>query len=227
MRIGIVGSGRIGSTVGARLAHAGHDVVFSGSRTAGKLESLANSVPRASAASPAEAVSTTDAVVFAVRWTQIDDVLRQAGPLEGRIVIDTTNQFGARGVEDLNGASAIATNARRMPGARVAKAFNTYTSGFQRDVGQGRLTEAVAMFFASLDESAVDTTAAIVADCNFVPIRLATAAVELMEAPRRRGAVYGEAYRPDDARRIAAAAATADLDLAGRLADELKLGGRL
>jgi 8-hydroxy-5-deazaflavin:NADPH oxidoreductase len=225
MRIGVVGSGRIGSTVGARLAHAGHEVVFSGSRTPGKPAQLANSLPGASAASPAEAVATTDAVVFAVPWTQIDDVLRQAGPLDGRIVIDTTNQFGARGVEDLNGATAIATNARRMPGARVAKAFNTYTSGFQRDVGAGRVIQAVAMFFASLAESAVDTTAAIVADCNFIPVRLETAAVELMEAPRRRGAVYGEAYRPEDARRIAAAAAAGDLTLAGRLGDERKLAG--
>jgi predicted dinucleotide-binding enzyme len=225
MRIGVVGSGRIGSTVGARLAHAGHEVVFSGSRTPGKPAQLANSLPGASAASPAEAVATTDAVVFAVPWTQIDDVLRQAGPLDGRIVIDTTNQFGARGVEDLNGATAIATNARRMPGARVAKAFNTYTSGFQRDVGAGRVIQAVAMFFASLAESAVDTTAAIVADCNFIPVRLETAAVELMEAPRRPGAVYGEAYRPEDARRIAAAAAAGDLTLAGRLGDERKLAG--
>jgi 8-hydroxy-5-deazaflavin:NADPH oxidoreductase len=225
MRIGVVGSGRIGSTVGARLAHAGHKVVFSGSRTPGKLARLANSLPGASAASPAEAVATTEAVVFSVPWTQIDDVLRQAGPLDGRIVIDTTNQFGARGVEELDDATAIATNARRMPGARVAKAFNTYTSGFQRDVGAGRVATAVAMFFASLDESAVGTTAAIVADCNFVPVRLETAAVELMEAPRRRGAVYGEAYRPEDARRIAAAAAAGDLALAGRLAEEQKIAG--
>jgi hypothetical protein len=81
------------------------------------------------------------------------------------------------------------------------------------------------MFFASLDEPAVDTTSAIVADCNFVPVRLETAAVELMEAPRRRGAVYGEAYRPEDARRIAAATAAGDLALARRLADERKLAG--
>jgi hypothetical protein len=80
------------------------------------------------------------------------------------------------------------------------------------------------MAFASWDESAVDTTSAIVADCNFVPVRLETAAVELIEAPRRHRAVYGEAYRPEDARRIAAAAA-GDLALARRLAAERKLAG--
>jgi predicted dinucleotide-binding enzyme len=225
MRIGILGSGRIGSNVGVRLAHAGHEVVFSGSRSAQKLEDLARTMPRASAASPPEAVATTDAIVFAVPWAQIDDVLRQASPLGDRIVIDTTNQYGPGGVESLNGVSALATNARKMPGARVAKAFNTYTSGFQRDVGEGRIAGAIAMFFASLDDSAVAITAAIIADCNFVPVSLVPAAVQLMEAPRRRGAVYGEAYRPEDARRIAAAAATGELDVAGRLANELKLAG--
>jgi predicted dinucleotide-binding enzyme len=225
MRIGILGSGRIGSNVGTRLARAGHEVVFSGSRSAQKLEELAKSLPRASAASPAEAVAITDAIVFAVPWAQIDDVLGQAGPLGDRIVIDTTNQFGPRGVESLNGVSALATNARRMPGARVAKGFNTYTSGFQRDVGEGRIAGAIAMFFASLDQSAVGTTAAIITDCNFVPVLLDTAVVQLMEAPRRRGAVYGEAYRPEDAQRIAAAAAAGERELAGRLADELKLTG--
>jgi 8-hydroxy-5-deazaflavin:NADPH oxidoreductase len=223
MRIAIVGSGRIGSHVGARLALVGHEVVFSGARNAGKLEALAEAYGRASAASPAEAVATADAVVFAVPWTQIDDVLRQTGSLEGRIVIDTTNQFGPRGVETLNGLSALAANAGRMPGARVAKAFNTYTSGFQRDVGEGRVSGPVAMFCASLDVSAADTTATIVADCNFVPVLLDPAVVELMEAPRRSGAVFGEAYRPEDARRIAAAAAEGNLDLAGQLADQLKL----
>jgi 8-hydroxy-5-deazaflavin:NADPH oxidoreductase len=225
MRIAILGSGRIGSNVGAQLARAGHEVVFSGSRSAQKLQELAESVPRAGAAPPAEAVATTDATVFAVPWTQIDDVLRQAGPLDGRLLIDTTNQFGERGIESLDGLSTLSTNARRMPGARVAKAFNTYTSGFQRDVGEGRVAGAIAMFFAGLDASAVDTTARLVADCNFVPVRLDATVVRLMEAPRRRGAVYGEAYHPEDARRIAAAAAAGDLELAGRLADELKLEG--
>ncbi len=160
--------------------------------------------------------------MFAVPWTQIDDVLSQAGPLAGRIVIDTTNQFGSRGIETLDGTSALETNARRMPGARVAKAFNTYTSGFQRDVADGRVAGPVAMFYSSFDEAAADTTATLVADCGFVPVRLDPTFIKLMEAPRRPGAVYGEAYRPEDARRIAAAAAD-DPGLAEQLADELKL----
>src|SRR5262245_12304140 len=163
MNIGIVGSGRIGSNIGAQLSKAGHEVVFSGSRSPARLEELVRSVPRARAATPAEAVATTDATVFAVPWTQIDDIVRQVGSFGGRVVIDTTNQFGPQGVEDLQGLSGLQTNAWRMPGARVAKAFNTYTSGFQRDVGDGGVNREIAMFFATLDESAVETVAATVA----------------------------------------------------------------
>jgi 8-hydroxy-5-deazaflavin:NADPH oxidoreductase len=223
MRVAILGSGRIGANIGARLAIAGHEVVFSGSRNPEKLRDLAASSPGATAGSPAEAVANSEVIVFSVPWTQIDDVLRQAGSLDGRVVIDTTNQFGADGIESLNGLSAVQTNARRMPGARVAKAFNTYTAGFQRDVADGRVDGAIAIFYSSSDESAADVTATIVAHCAFVPVRLDNALVDLMEAPRRPGAVYGEAYRPEDARRIAAAAAE-DLRLAQRLANELKLG---
>jgi predicted dinucleotide-binding enzyme len=59
-------------------------VVFSGSRSAQKLEELARNLPRASAALSPEAVAMTDAIVFAVPWAQIDDVLLQAGPLGDR-----------------------------------------------------------------------------------------------------------------------------------------------
>jgi predicted dinucleotide-binding enzyme len=217
-----LGSGRIGANVGAQLAIAGHAVVFSGSRNPEKLRALAASSPGASAASPAEAVAGSEVVVFAVPWVQIDDVLRQAGSLAGRVVIDTTNQFGAQGIEQLDGVSALETNARRMPGARLAKAFNTYTSGFQGDVAAGRVAGPMAMFHASADPSAAEVTATVVADCGFVPVRLDIAFVDLMEAPRRPGAVFGEAYRPEDARRIAAAAGR-DLRLAHRIADDLKL----
>jgi 8-hydroxy-5-deazaflavin:NADPH oxidoreductase len=222
MRIGILGSGRIGSNIGERLAIAGHAVVFSGSRNPTRLDALAASSPGATAASPAEAVASCEVIVFSVPWTQIDDVLGQTGPLDGRIVIDTTNQFGLSGIETLDGKSALETNSRRMPGAHLGKAFNTYTSGFQRDVADRRVAGEVAMFHSSFDESTAEVTAKLVADCGFVPVRLDPTRVTLMEAPRRPGAVYGEAYRPEDARRIATAA-TDDLGLAQRLADRLKL----
>src|SRR5262249_55535491 len=140
MRIGIIGSGRIGGNLGVQLVLAGHTVLFSGARDPNKLLALVAQLPGADAASPQEAVASSEAIVFSVPWTQIDNVLEQAGSLADRIVIDTTNQFGAEGIERLGGVSALETNARRMPGAHVAKAFNTYTAGFQRDVATGEVS---------------------------------------------------------------------------------------
>jgi 8-hydroxy-5-deazaflavin:NADPH oxidoreductase len=224
MRVGIVGSGRIGGNAGTQLARAGHEVMFS-SRHPDSLEPLASGAPGATTGRPEDAVAFADAVIFAVPWRAIDDAVAQLGPLEGKVVVDTTNQYGAGGVETLpGGLTAVEVNVRRMPGARLAKAFNTLTAGFQRDVAEGRVGIEVAMFFATEDDAAADAASELISGCRFAPVRIGGwMQVRLMEAPRRNGAVYGEAYTPDDARRIAAAAAAEDLDEAGRLASELKL----
>ena len=222
MRVGIVGAGRIGGNAGIQLARSGHDVLFSYSRDPAKLERLAEGVPGARAGTPRQAVEFGEAVLFAVPWRLIDDVLAETGSLDGKVVVDTTNQFSSGGLAGLpDGLSAVETNARRMRGAKLAKAFNTLTSGYQRDVAEGRVDGEVAMFFAAEEPEAIDAAATLIEGCGFVPVRIGGwERVRLMEAPRRPGSVYGEAYRPEDARRIA----TAPLDEAARLADELRIG---
>jgi 8-hydroxy-5-deazaflavin:NADPH oxidoreductase len=221
MRVGIVGAGRIGGHVGIQLGRSGHEVLFSYSRDPAKLEQLAADAQGARAGTPREAVEFGEAVVVAVPWRLIDDVLSQTGSLDGKVVVDTTNQFGSGGLEELpDGLSAVETNARRMPGALLAKAFNTLTAGYQRDVAEGRVDGDVAMFFAAREQAAIDAAATLIEGCGFVPVHLGGwERVRLLEAPRRPGSVYGEAYRPEDGRRIAAA----PLDEAARLANELKI----
>ncbi len=224
MRVGIIGAGRIGGNIGTQLGRAGHDVMFSFSRDRRSLEALAEGVPGASAGDPADVSAFADAVVLSVPWTAIDGALAQAGSLAGKVVIDTTNQFGPQGLESLpDSTTAIETNARRMPGARLAKAFNTLTAGYQRDVAEGLVEGPVAMFFAGEEEAASSAAEELIRGCGFEPVGIGGwREVGLMEAPRREGSVYGEAYRPADARRIANAAAD-DLDRAGGLAAELRI----
>lgn len=226
MKVGIVGSGRIGGNAGTQFARAGHEVMFSFSRDPRRLEDAASSAPGATTGSPSEAVAFADAVVLAVPWAAVAEAVNQIGSLEGAVVIDTTNQYGAGGIEELpDGLSAVETNQRRLPGARLAKAFNTYTSGFQREVAEERVDGEVAMFFAAEDEKAASAASELIVALRFVPVRIGGwAQAPLIEAPRRPGALYGESYRPDDARRIAQAAAR-DLGEAARLADELKQPG--
>jgi predicted dinucleotide-binding enzyme len=87
MRIGILGSGLMGGKLGILFARAGHDVVFSYSRSDRKLKRLAREAGvNARAGTPAEAAAA-DTVVLAVHWSRVDDVLKQAGDLAGKVVI--------------------------------------------------------------------------------------------------------------------------------------------
>ena len=88
MRIGILGSGLMGGKLGTIFARAGHEVVFSYARSARKLERLARDAnDKARSGSPREAVRNANAVLLAVHWSRIDDVLRQAGDLSGKLVV--------------------------------------------------------------------------------------------------------------------------------------------
>ena len=200
MRIAIVGAGRIGANAAWLLAKAGHDVVLSFSRDQDKLAALAAELG-GRAATPREAVEASQVVIFSVPWRIIDEVLEQTGPLEGRIVIDTTNQFGTSGWEDLGGRTAAQVNAARMTGARYTKSFNTLTAGFQAEAAGRTGPERVVMFLCGDDEEAKQVVSGLIDDAGFTPIDMGgTADAAPMEAPRRPGAVYGEELHEDEAR---------------------------
>ena len=88
MRIGILGSGLMGGKLGTILARAGHDVVFSYSRSERKLKRLAREERgRARAGTPREAAVNADAVLLAVHWSRVADVLKQAGDLSRKVIV--------------------------------------------------------------------------------------------------------------------------------------------
>jgi len=200
MRIGIVGAGRIGGNAARLFAKAGHEVLVSFSRDPAKLEALAAEIG-GSAGTPREAAQFGDVVLFSVSWTLIDEVLAQAGPLDGKIVIDTTNQYGHDGWEDLGDRTAAQVNAARMSGARYTKAFNTLTSGFQASAAGRTGPDRVVMFLCGDDDEAKGVVAGLIDDAGFTPVDMGgTADAAPMEAPRRPGAVYGEEYHEQEAR---------------------------
>jgi predicted dinucleotide-binding enzyme len=182
------------------LAKAGHEVVLSFSRDQDRLAALAAELG-GRAGTPREAVDASEVVLFSVPWRIIDDVLEQTGSLQGRIVIDTTNQFGAGGWEDLGGRTAAQVNAARMAGARYTKAFNTMTAGFQAEAAGRTGPDRVVMFLCGDDEEAKQIVSGLIDDAGFIPIDMGTTAdAAPMEAPRRPGAVYGEEVHEDEAR---------------------------
>jgi 8-hydroxy-5-deazaflavin:NADPH oxidoreductase len=144
--------------------------------------------------------------VLSVPWAVIDEALAQAGPLAGRVVIDTTNQFGRGVVASLNGRTAARHNADRIRGASYTKCFNTLTAGFQAAAAARTGDVRVVQWIAGDDTAAKDTMAQLVQACGYVPIDLAGVdGCSVMEAPRRPGAVYGEEYRKADAEAVVTA----------------------
>jgi predicted dinucleotide-binding enzyme len=203
MRIGIIGSGRIGGNAGRLFAAAGHEVLFSGSSDPARLEAAAvEAGPGARTGTPREAVEFGEVVMIAVPWRALDDALAQAGRLDGTIVIDTTNQYGARGLERLpEGRTAAQVNAARMTGARYTKSFNTLTAGFQRQSAGREGEERVALFVCGDDPEAKAVVSRLIEEIGFVAVDAGGPAdAAVMEAPRREGAVYGEEYREAEAR---------------------------
>jgi 8-hydroxy-5-deazaflavin:NADPH oxidoreductase len=87
MRVGILGSGLMGGKLGTIFARAGHEVIFSYARSEQKLKTLAhNAKGNARHGTPREAAQEADAVLLAVHWSRVDDVLKKAGDLSGKPV---------------------------------------------------------------------------------------------------------------------------------------------
>jgi 8-hydroxy-5-deazaflavin:NADPH oxidoreductase len=172
MRIAILGSGTMGSALGRRLAEAGHAVTYSFSRDAKKLDRLAReSGPRARAASPADAVRGADVVVLTVLWALIPRVLRSAGNLRGKVVIDCTNPLtpsdDALAVGHRTSGAEIV--ARRTPGALVIKAFNTIPAELLL-AGTGVLDERPQVCYCSDHASAKRLVARLIKQIGYEPL---------------------------------------------------------
>jgi len=203
MKVGIIGAGRIGGGIARQFAAAGHEVMLSFSHDPQTPERLAAEIgPSASAGTPAQAAGFGEVVVISVPWNTLPQAIEQAGPLAGKIVIDTTNQFGGPPLP-AEGETAAHFNAGRMPGARYTKSFNTLTSAFQAETAGRQGDERVVQWLCGDDAEAKQVVAGLITDAGFVPVDLGgTAGCAVMEAPRRPGAVYGEEYRAADAQAV-------------------------
>ncbi|WP_372517675.1 NADPH-dependent F420 reductase [Frankia tisae] len=132
MRIGILGTGALAEALGTGWARAGHELVVGG-RSRAKAEALADRLGGgARAADPREVVTGRDAVLLAVLWSGVADVLRDvdaaAGTLAGTTLIDPTNavEHGVGVLLTEPGTSAASQIAAWAPGAHVVKAFHLF-----------------------------------------------------------------------------------------------------
>jgi len=206
MRIGIIGAGRIGGNVARQAVRSGHDVMLAFSREPGRLEALAADLGEGAAvATAAQAAGSADVVVLSVPWSVIELALKEVGPLDGKLVIDTTNQFGS-GPMPAPGQTAAAFNAARMRGSRYTKSFNTLTSAFQEEAAGRTGADRVVQWICGDDLDAKTVVAGLIEAMGYAPVDFGgVAGCAVMEAPRRAGAVYGEEYRLPEALEVVAA----------------------
>ena len=206
MKVGIVGPGRIGGNCARQALKAGHEAMLSFSRDPSSLERQAQGLGEgASSGTPREAVAASDVVVLSVPWGVISLALEEMGDLGGKIVVDTTNQFGP-GPKPGPDQTAASFNAERMRGARYVKSFNTLTAAFQAETASRAGEDRIVQWVCGDDAEAKETVARLIEEMGYVPVDLGgTATCEVMEAPRRHGAVYGEEYRAAEAAGVVAA----------------------
>jgi predicted dinucleotide-binding enzyme len=173
MRIGILGSGLMGGKLGTIFARAGHEVVFSYSRSEKKLERLAGEAGvSARAGTPREAVMEADVLLLAVHWNRVDDVLKQAGDVSGKIIVTCSLPMNDEDTELVvahrsSGAEELARKAR---GAAVVAAFGSVPSEVLFTVFNARDSrEPPSLFYCGDDEEAKDVVAELIRDVGFEP----------------------------------------------------------
>lgn len=174
MRVGILGSGLMGGKLGTLFAQAGHEVVFSYARSEQKLQRLAREAKgRARAGTPRQAAQGADAVLLAVHWLQIEDVLNRAGDLSGKVIVTCSLPMN----ED-NTALVVAHTssgaeelAKRIPQARVVAAFQTVPSEVLFGVYEARRQASrPSLVCCGDDPRAKEVAAGLIRGVGFDPV---------------------------------------------------------
>ena len=174
MRVGILGSGLMGGKLGSLFARASHEVVFSYARRQEKLQKLAKDAGRnARAGTPREAAQDADAVLLAVHWSRVEDVLRQAGDLSGKVVLTCSLPMdaGNTGLVIGHTNSGAEELARKVPKAKVVCAFNTVPSEVLFGVyAARRKANRPSLVYCGDDASGKAVAAELIRDVGFAPV---------------------------------------------------------
>jgi predicted dinucleotide-binding enzyme len=173
LRIGIIGAGWLGGTVGRLWVQAGHEVLFS-SRHPDELVSMTRQLgPRASAGTPRQAAEFGPVVLIAVPYGALPQLGRELQEvLRGKIVLDACNP--APSSDDALAREAMAngvaqTSAKYLPGARLVRAFSAVDASAVA-ASAGRQSGKLAVPVAGDDAEAVQVAAQLVRDAGSEPL---------------------------------------------------------
>ncbi|MBI4294249.1 MAG: NADPH-dependent F420 reductase [Betaproteobacteria bacterium] len=170
MRIGIVGSGKIGGTLGELWLKAGHTVMFSSLDLAHDKALAAKLGGGARAGTPREAAAFGEVILISVPYSALPQLGRDlAEAIKGKVVLDTCNPIPGRDGDMAIEARAQGTGVaspRHLPGARLVRAFNSVGYSSLRSEAH-RARERVAIPLAADDALALKTATRLVQDAGF------------------------------------------------------------
>lgn len=201
-KIGVIGSGNVGSAIGRSWARAGYDVMFS-SRNLDSDKKLAAEVgAHASAGTPKDAAAFGEVLLFAVPYGALPDLGKSLGDtLKGKVVLDACNPFPQRDGDIANQArekGAGFVSAQLLPGARIVRAFNA--------IGAARMGKAyeepgrIGMPIASDDKQAIEVASKLIRDLGYEPVLVGGLAMGQYLMP---GTQLAGEHTPDEIRKIA------------------------
>ncbi len=174
-KIGIVGSGHIGGTLGVMLAKAGYEVLFSSRHPDTLKDIVKTSGPLACAGTVDEAIAFGDVVLLSVPLKAIPELdARTKKSLAHKIVIDTSNPYPERdgkiadeGRKDVGGMGVFVS--RLLPGARIIRAFNTvYFEDLKKTVN--KLGEKIGIPIAGDDAEGVQAAVELAERVGLEPV---------------------------------------------------------
>jgi 8-hydroxy-5-deazaflavin:NADPH oxidoreductase len=174
MRVGILGSGLMGGKLGTIFARAGHDVVFSYARSNERLKRLARDArSNARAGTPGEAAKDADALLLAVHWSRMDDVLKQAGDLSGKVIVTCSLPMDAGNTKLIVASTSSGAEelAEKVPRAHVVSAFNTVPSEVLFGVFEAKPKNTRPSLVNCGDhQGAKDVASKLIHDAGFDPV---------------------------------------------------------
>ncbi len=195
MKIGIIGSGKIGGTIGRLWVKDGHPVLFSSRHPEELADLVKEAGPLAKAGTVAEAIAYADVLLLAIPYGAVPQFGRDyAAALKGKIVLDADNAAAARDGAELaaevekNGIGV--TSQKYLPGTRLVRAFNTLN---YRILAQeaNRPAPRLAIPIAGDDAEAVKVAAMLVNDAGFDPVVVGN--LEAARKIQRGNPGYGQA----------------------------------
>lgn len=171
VRIGVIGAGSLGGTVGSVLVKAGHEVKFS-SRHPEELMAMARELgPRASVGTPREAAEFGTVLLFAVPYEALPDLGRELqDAIRGKIVLDACNAWGDSPLGKETVANGVGlTSAKLLPNTRLVRAFSA-VDATDVEASFKRGSEKLGVPLASDDAEAMQVAAQLVRDAGCEPV---------------------------------------------------------